>query len=128
MGLAVTAALVVLFVPLAGTSSAESRSGPGGEVEIRSTRTKTTLLESEGPRLAFIVAIPVVVVTAGLAAVLRGRRKTAAACAALMWTLIVLGAFSIGLLFVPSGLALVVAASITWATTSRAGLEQEPNL
>lgn len=111
-GLGMAAVLVVLFAPLVTTVSSMSASvgsGPGSEIEVVSATTTMTLLESEGLSVLFLVAIPVAVIGAGLAAVLHGWARTAAVCTTLLWTFVVLGYFSVGLFFAPSAVALVVA-------------------
>jgi hypothetical protein len=109
LALAITAAVALLFM-----SSGErciSRAGSGQpETTVCSS---TTLLESQGSGVIGILIVPVAL--AGVP-VLAGRHRNARAlraiCAAVLLGFVLLGLFSIGLFFVPSMLAMVVAASL----------------
>lgn len=112
---AVTVALVTgfgaLLLPLGTRSSADS-SG----VEVT---TSVSLLANEGPSVLIVVAIPVLLVTLPL--MLRGATasyRSRVAIVVLLSILVVLGAMSIGLFFVPTLLAMIVSMSAQAATRS----------
>ena len=108
----VTAALTgfgALLLPLGVRSSAES-SG----VE-RTTR--VSLLSNEGPSVLIVVAIPVLLVALPL--MLRGaaaRYRSRVVIVVLLGVLVMLGAMSIGLFFVPTLIAMIVSMSTQAAT------------
>lgn len=118
--LAGVAAAYLLVVP---TNVAESTTftfwptGSGGPV---STRSETTLLEAEGWSALVPVLIPVILSAAPL--LLDGTRYAAPArllAAALLLGFIVVAGFSIGLFYLPSAVAMLLAA--IWVIGSRPG-------
>jgi hypothetical protein len=102
--LAAVAATVVVFVPLATEATSDSS---GNE-----TTAAVSLLQSMGPSVFLIVAIPVVI--AALPLFSRGRTWVVLSIvsAALLWTFVVLGALSIGVFFMPAAILSLVAACI----------------
>lgn len=103
---ALGAAAVVLIAPL-GTSVSVDSSG-------RSARSSYTLLESEGAGVVVVVAIPVALAVASVVGAATGRVWLTRAAALLLTIGVLLAAASIGLFFVPSAIAVVLAAS--WAS------------
>jgi cytochrome bd-type quinol oxidase subunit 2 len=102
-----------LLLPLGTRSSAESNG-----VE-RTTR--VSLLSNEGPSVLIVVAIPVLLVALPL--MLRGaaaRSRSRVVIVALLGVLVMLGAMSIGLFFVPTLIAMIVSMSAQTATRSTA--------
>jgi hypothetical protein len=102
-----TAALTgfgALLLPL-GTSSSVGSNG----VE---TTTQVSLLSNEGPSVLIVVTIPLVLVALPL--MLRGATaiyRSRAVIVALLGILVLLGAMSIGLFFVPTLIAMIVSMS-----------------
>lgn len=103
---ALGAAAVVLIAPL-GTSVSVDSSG-------RSERSSYTLLESEGAGIVVVVAIPVALALASVVGAATRRVWLTRAAALLLMIGVLLAAASIGLFFVPSAIAVILAAS--WAS------------
>ncbi len=111
MTVALVTGFGALLLPLGTRSSADS-SG----VEVT---TSVSLLANEGPSVLIVVAIPVLLVTLPL--MLRGATasyRSRVAIVVLLSILVVLGAMSIGLFFVPTLLAMIVSMSAQAATRS----------
>jgi len=70
----------------------------------------TSLIAENGMRVALYLAIPILITTVAVILARAGQRRPALALAFLFLGLCVLGAFSIGLFFVPAALVLLVAA------------------
>jgi hypothetical protein len=107
--LAVVATVVLLVVPTGREESIST--GPSG-VTIRSSRS-TTLVQSDGLDVLVLLAIPVVLT--GLPLVFRRprwRRVALLAASVLLLVLVVLGAASIGLFYLPAAVAMVIAAVV----------------
>lgn len=100
---ALGAVAVALLVPLGKSVSVDASGG--------STRSSYTLLESEGSGILVVLAIPVALAAASVLGVLTGRAWLTRAAALLLAIGVLLGAASIGLFFVPSAIAVAIAAS-----------------
>lgn len=85
--------------------------GPAEPVEERELVEQATLLAANGPWVLALLAAPVVLAAVPL--LLRGRvgqRRSARVSAALLLTFVLLTGFSVGLLYAPSALLMVLAA------------------
>ncbi|MGZ4772856.1 MAG: hypothetical protein ACXVH5_12190 [Ilumatobacteraceae bacterium] len=119
MGFAVLTGFGALLLPLGTLSSADSTG-----VE-RTTR--VSLLSNEGPSLLIVVAIPVLLVALPL--MLRGataRYRSRLLIVVLLGVLVMLGAMSIGLFFVPTLIAMIVSMSAQAATRSAPASSPRP--
>jgi hypothetical protein len=99
----------VLLLPLGTRSSAESNGV--------SRTTRVSLLSNEGPSVLIVVAIPVLLVALPL--MLRGAAasyRSRVVIVTLLGVLVMLGAMSIGLFFVPTLIAMVVSMSAQAST------------
>lgn len=118
LALAVVAAAYLLLVPTyaaESTTATLGRTGPGSSV---STRSETTLLEAEGWSVLIPLLIPVILSAAPL--LLNETRYAAATrlvAAVLLLSFVVLTGFSIGLFYLPSAAAMLLAA--LWLIGSR---------
>jgi hypothetical protein len=106
LALAVAAAIFLAFVPATSSVSVEAPDGDGPGAVTRSTH---TLLESEGPSVLVVLAVPVLIAAAGLAAARRSNRIALTALTAVYGLGVLLALTSIGLFFAPSLIALVLA-------------------
>ncbi|MGZ4700476.1 MAG: hypothetical protein ACXV98_04615 [Ilumatobacteraceae bacterium] len=119
VGFAVLTGFGALLLPLGTLSSADSTG-----VE-RTTR--VSLLSNEGPSLLIVVAIPVLLVALPL--MLRGataRYRSRLLIVVLLGVLVMLGAMSIGLFFVPTLIAMIVSMSAQAATRSAPASSPRP--
>lgn len=91
-----------------GRSTSTSVSSDGTSVTESSTH---TLLESEGPSVVVLLAVPVVL--AGLSVLARGSRRARFACGGALLFACLLAAASIGLPYLPAAVALMAAAALT---------------
>jgi hypothetical protein len=103
---AVAAALGLVFLPTG--SSQTSNADSAGNV-VTSAITHTTLLQSDGPSVLFILGVPVVLTLVGLLAPERARRSVSVVSTSLLGICVVLGAMSIGVFFVPALVCSIVA-------------------
>ena len=90
----------------------------GGNRSCTSGTTRTTLVEEEGSRILWVVAVPVVL--AAIGALLRWHGARVAVAVAL-GAFVVLGAFSIGGSYIPSVVAMAIAARKSRDSHTRAG-------
>jgi hypothetical protein len=112
--LALGASVALLFVPSGTEVSACLAPATGASASAPTPACRTSvshpsLLDVEGPRVLVPLAIPVAV--AGLALGLRRSRISRAAAIAagcLLFAFVVLGAFSIGVFYMPSAVAMFV--------------------
>jgi hypothetical protein len=111
--LALGASAMLLVVPFVNSSAATQSSGGPLLVEERSM----TLLESEGPGVLVVLAVPVLLTALPL--VFRPR-WLGVVCTAVLGVLVVVTGFSIGLLYLPALVAALVAVSWPEAPRSRA--------
>jgi cytochrome b len=111
LALALLAAALLLVVPTGSYVRAEEQIGEGGERTREVEQGRTRLLEKEGAAVVLALLVPVVIAFVPVA--LRRTRVARAAvvgAALLLLAFVFLTGFSIGLLFAPSALAMVVAA------------------
>jgi cytochrome bd-type quinol oxidase subunit 2 len=111
LAIAVLTGFGALLLPLGMRSSAESNG------VARTTR--VSLLSNEGPSVLIVVAIPVLLVALPL--MLRGATasyRSRVVIVVLLGILVMLGAMSIGLFFVPTLIAMIVSMSAQAATRS----------
>jgi hypothetical protein len=102
--LAVLASVLCFVLPLYRGQSGLQRFGEPSRVQVR----HATLLSVNGPSIYYILVIPVII--AGVPLLLRCR--TARIISALSLTgCVVIGAASIGLFYLPSAIAMILAAS-----------------
>lgn len=100
-----------LFVPLGMSSSTDSNGVQ--------TTTRVSLLSYEGPSVLIVMAIPVLLVSLPLT--MRGDTasyRSRIAAVVLLSILVVLGALSIGLFFIPTLIAMIVSMSTQAAARS----------
>lgn len=100
-----------LFVPLGMSSSTDSNGVQ--------TTTRVSLLSYEGPSVLIVMAIPVLLVSLPLT--MRGETasyRSRIAAVVLLSILVVLGALSIGLFFIPTLIAMIVSMSTQAAARS----------
>lgn len=103
--LAVAAALLLAIAPT-GSSESVTTDSTGTVTESVS---HTTLVQSQGPGVLIVLAIPVVLTLAPLLVPPRLRRTVGLVCAVLLAALVILGALTIGIWFMPALIATLVA-------------------
>ena len=109
VALAVVAGLGLAFYPVyQGESQTVSSSGV-----VTSSSDGATLIDENGPWVALVLCVPVVLVALGLWGAIRGRKTLAWVSAGVLLAFCVLGGFSIGLFYLPAGLLLLLAAGLT---------------
>ena len=118
--LALVVSVILLFVPIGTTTStvcsvrptpALTGGAPGSPACI-SRVTHPSLLDDQGWGVAVPLSIPVLVAGLPLAVVrTRAWRPAAIAAACLLMAFAILGAASVGIFYLPSGVAMIVAAS-----------------
>ena len=115
VALAVAAGLGLAFYPVyQGESESASSSGV-----VTSSSDRATLIEENGPWVAFLLCVPIVLAALGLWVALRGHRTLAWTFAGVLLGFCVLGGFSIGLFYLPAALALLLAAGLTEGKAGR---------
>lgn len=102
--LVAVAATVVVFVPLSTEVTSDSN---GNE-----TTAAVSLLQSMGPSVLLIVAIPIAISALPLFSRGRSWMVLSIVSAALLWTFAVLGLLSIGVFFIPGAILSLIAACI----------------
>lgn len=84
----------------------------GSDGSVETERSSSTLLEREGPGVLLVLAAPVAVSAVALLAGGTSRARTAAgAAAALLLAFAVVAGASVGLFYLPAGIAMAVAAA-----------------
>ena len=101
---AILAALALLFLPLGSSQSATADGA--GNIAI-SAVTHTTLLQTEGPTVLFVLAVPVLLTLIGFLSPMR--RAAAVVSASLLGLGVLVAAMSIGVFFVPALVCSIVA-------------------
>ena len=101
--LTVLLALLVLLLPLGSSSSGGGSTGPTDPARV-------SLLRQEGWGVAAVVLIPVLLCAAPLLARGRARRPVTVVTTGLLGAVVVLGAASVGLLYLPSAVLMLVGA------------------
>jgi hypothetical protein len=111
---ATAVALFFLFGPVYGTSTSEySVTVSSGQVATSPERVgHASGLQANGPQIAFVLAIPIVVALLPLA-FRKHQRAAFLAAGALSLAFCVLGAMSVGMFYVPSALLLLLAGATT---------------
>jgi hypothetical protein len=118
-GLALVASLAFLFAPVisretscavSATAGGAVTSSPGCAEHV----SHVSLLQEEGPSIGAVLSVPVVVAALPLALRrTRWRKKVAVAAGVVLLAFSVLGAASIGLFYLPSGVACLMVAATT---------------
>jgi hypothetical protein len=108
VALAVVAGLGLAFHPVYQSES-QTVSSSGA---VTSSSDGATLLEENGPWVALLLCVPVVLAALGLGGAIRGRKTLAWVSAGVLLAFCVVGGFSIGLFYLPAGLSLLVAAGL----------------
>ena len=107
--LAVAAGAGLALLPVyQGESETVSSSGA-----VTSSSESATLIEENGAWVALLLCVPVALAALGLWGALRRRRALVWIAAGCLLAFCLLGGFSIGLSYVPAGVALLVAAGLT---------------
>jgi hypothetical protein len=101
------AAAATAWLLLWPCSYSGARSHPDGTT----TQTCTSLVAVNGWRVAWLLAIPVAITALGLLSAIRGRRAITLTLALLMLASCVVAILSIGIFYLPSAVALLVAAT-----------------
>ena len=108
----VLAAAVLLFAPLTSTvsvSSSNSTSSAGSPTELVTTTSRSTLLVHEGGGVVAVLLVPVAIALVGAIGAGPGARRRRLAAGWVLAIACVLGAASVGILFLPAPLALLAA-------------------
>jgi hypothetical protein len=106
---ATAVALFFLFGPVYGTSTSEySVTVSGGQVASPERVGHTTGLQANGPQIAFVLAIPIVLALLPLA-FRKHQRASFIGAGALTLAFCVVGAMSVGMFYLPTALLLVLA-------------------
>ncbi|MDP9331198.1 MAG: hypothetical protein M3P11_11240 [Actinomycetota bacterium] len=108
--LAVIGALVAAFAPTGQSmeSSFSISSSLSGPVQTVSRSYRVSMFQTNGAWVLVVVLVPVLV---ALIPVLVRHRKAAIVSAVLLWTSCVIGAFSVGMFFIPAAVLMTVAAA-----------------
>ena len=110
---ATVVALFFLFGPTYGTSTSEySVTASGGQVASPQFERHATGLEVNGPRVAFVLVIPIILALLPLA-VRKHQRASFVVAGALSLAFCVVGAMSVGMFYLPSALLLLLAGATT---------------
>jgi hypothetical protein len=108
--LAAGASLLLLWLPVYATTSASHSIGPNGVESSTSAGSGATLLEVNGVRALTPLLTPVAL--AGAPLLVPGgstRRMATYVCAAALVVFVILAGFSIGMFYMPSAIAMVLA-------------------
>lgn len=103
--LAVVLGLFVSFAPLGQTCSVTGGPGRSSDQERCTT---TSIFETDGAWVLFLVSVPIVLT---LVPVLIRRRAAAIVSAVLLWAICIIGVVSLGLFFMPSAVLITIAAT-----------------
>ncbi len=104
-------AALLFTVVATGTSVSVSSDASGRTTTVEE---RTTLVESEGPSILFVLATPAVVAGAALAAGLtRWGRPVRILLGAVLWLLCLVAILSIGVFLMPMAVAILVAGALT---------------
>lgn len=108
VGLAAAASATLAFAPFTAQQDAVQSIGPGSVSPPAAVRiTHASLFDTQGSAVLIPLAVPIGLTTAGFA--YQRWRGVMVVMAALLWGFCVLGALSIGLFYIPSHIALVIA-------------------
>ena len=86
---------------------------------VTSSSDSATLIAENGAWVILLLCVPVALAVLGLVGAARRRRALVWVPAAVLLVFVLLGGFSIGLLYLPAALALLVAAGLTEARGER---------
>lgn len=114
---AVGVALYLLFAPTYETSV--STYGPSSIASRNEIRGYATLLDVNGPNILLVLSIPILVAFSPLA-FRKHRRAALLGAGTLMLCFCILGALSVGMLYLPTALLLLLAGAITPAESVHA--------
>ena len=124
MALAVAAGLGLAFYPVyQGESETVSSSGV-----VTSSSDSATLIAENGPWVALLLCVPVLLAALGLWSALRGHKTLAWVFAGVLLAFCVVGGFSIGLFYLPAGLSLLLAAGMTEGRAGRDRRSTKPRV
>jgi len=112
--LVIAAAVIVLVAP---SYSSVTSSSNGGEVI-----TTKTALEVNGPWLLLLLLVPIAIAALPLFARGRAWVVLSIVSASLLWVFVILGSFTIGVLFAPAALLALVAACLPVPARVAAGV------
>lgn len=113
--LALISSLLLLVIPLYNSvGSSAVTDGSGNAPSITTKVSQTTLLEENGPGVLVILGAPVLVTLLPLLVRRERRRSLLFVAAGLLTALCILTGFSIGLFFVPTAVAMWIAASLSY--------------
>lgn len=110
-------ALYLLFAPTYETSV--STYGPNSTASRNELRGYATLLDVNGPEILFVLSIPILLALSPLA-FRKHRRAALLGVGALMLCFCILGALSVGTLYLPTALLLLLAGATTPAESAHA--------
>ena len=110
-------ALYLLFAPSYETSV--STYGPNSVASSNETRGYATLLDVNGPEVLFVLSIPILFAFSPLA-FRKQRRAALLGAGTLMLCFCILGAASVGMLYLPTALLLLLAGATTPAESAHA--------
>ncbi len=114
--LSLAAGAFLIFWPCVYVGMKGTPRGSGSGGEPGTAFCSGSLLEGNGSWVLFLLAIPVAVALGGLVAAMGDRRAIIWIFAVTLVVCVFLGAFSIGIYYVPSALALIVAALLCHST------------
>ena len=110
---ATVVALFFLFGPVYGTSTGEySVTAPGGQVMSPQFKGHASGLEVNGPHIAFVLVIPIILALLPLA-VRKHQRLSFIVAGVLLLAFCIVGAMSVGMFYLPSALLLLLAGATT---------------
>ena len=110
-------ALYLLFAPTYETSV--STYGPNSTASRNEIRGYATLLDVNGPEILFVLSIPILLALSPLA-FRKHRRAALLGAGALMLCFCILGALSVGTLYLPTALVLLLAGATAPAESAHA--------
>jgi hypothetical protein len=112
--LALTASLLLLVIPVYSSVGGSAVLDGSGETQTKIKRSKTTLLEENGPGVLVVLSVPVLITMIPLLPRRNARRRPwRLASAMLLTVLCILTGFSIGLFYLPAAVALWIAATLS---------------
>jgi hypothetical protein len=113
LALAWTAGVTTYLVvaPIYGEKSTWMETTPSGAQVQHTDGGTATLIDVNGPHVLAVLAIPLALVVAPMLVPKPRRRPAGLVCGILLLALAFLGSFSIGMLYYPSALALLISAA-----------------
>ena len=110
-GIAVALALVATVLSAFGTTGTSETVGMSSDGTVTHSVAQTTMLQTEGPSILVVLAVPVFLAALPLLVPRRHRRVVATLSAAMLGVFVFLAMLSVGIFFVPAFIAAVVAAA-----------------